>query len=385
VSHPHNASRAALAARQLVRDMLSAPEDACVEVPDGNADARDRIAYLLTEGVIVRERDAEAGAVLHRIVAPMVVPLLMRDIGSNALCARLPRLPLPVRPDNTVNTQQSVLELLPFLNLDAVYHPFALRKNGQPCEYAYHFQLFDLMAHRASDAGWRVLGETRNAAAGGPLRLLSLLIASNGRRCGIALLVDGDELDKHLHEQADTYRRQQGLASVLVLNFASTRNGIADRLRAAPPDGIELLQVQVDRAAATLTPYKLGDDGCTSVALASVSPGRAIAGPERFVAPLAALSVAPVAPARAVCNGLEFGLEPASTVNGLLAAIARHFDVAADTVKLWRVVAGACGWPGTAGYQRPTRFPSAGVSSSRFTAGAAPGWRASGGPRAGVM
>ena len=280
-------SPVALAARDLVRKMLSAPEDTYLDVIDGGTSVASVLAYLLTEGVIVEDRRGD-GTTVHRIVAPMVVPLLMRDIGSNALVSRLPRLPFPRRPDNTVNLKQTVLELLPFINLNALYHPFARLKSGQPCEYAYHFQLFDLLAHRVGDGGgWRVLGETRNSSLRGPLRRLDLLIASNGCRCGIELLVNGDQLEKHVHEQAPAYRAQQDLSSVLVLNFACSQSDIKNRLQNVPPSGVDLLQVLVDRPEESLTPYILEEaDGCTAVALTKMKLERADVDIERLIAPL---------------------------------------------------------------------------------------------------
>jgi hypothetical protein len=62
------------------------------------------------------------------------------------------------------------------------------------------------MTHRAGEGNWRILGETRNSTAPGPLRRLDLLIASNGHRCGIEVLVDGAGFDKHVYEQALIYR-----------------------------------------------------------------------------------------------------------------------------------------------------------------------------------
>jgi len=337
VSRTMDASAAQLAARQLVRDMLSAPEDSWLEVADDDPSRRDALSYLLTEGVIVEERRADTP--VHRIVAPMVVPLLMRDVGSHAVVARLPPLPFARRPDGIVDLQKTVLELLPFLNLDAVYHPYALLKGGQPCEYAYHFQLFDLMAHRAGDGGWRVLGGTRNAAAHGPLRRLDLLIASNGCRCGVELLVDGKELDSHVYEQAAKYRSQQRLTSVLVVNFASSRSGIVHSVPTPLPVGVELLQVLVDRSAATLTPYTLDCDGRTAVELASMLPDTTDAGAEGLVAPLAGLAVA-ASPTRAVLAGLTVTLETVGTVAGLLAATADEFDEPLASVSLWLVHTG---------------------------------------------
>jgi hypothetical protein len=54
----------------------------------------------------------------------------------------LPCLPFPRDPDGNVRLQQTVRELLPFLDLDAVYHEYGLCKDRRPCESAYHFQLF---------------------------------------------------------------------------------------------------------------------------------------------------------------------------------------------------------------------------------------------------
>jgi hypothetical protein len=271
----------------------------------------------------------------------MLVPLLMREVGSHALIARLPSLPFPRRPDNSVDPRKTILELLPSVNIGAAFHPFAVKKSGVPCQFAYHFQLFDLMSHRSSEAGWRVLGETRNANARPPLRRLDLLIASNGHRCGVELLVDGDEFDKHLREQAPTYQVQQELTSVLVLNFACSAEGSAA--------GADVLQVRVDRDANTLTPWSLGDDACTFVSLTAIrtlaedsteahefadATSTEMSFPSRSgVATALPLTIATVA-------GVDFALAEVDTVNSLLAAVAAELGLAVGDLELRRVSAG---------------------------------------------
>ena len=69
-------------------------------------------------GVIVE--DCQPDCLVHRIVAPIIAPLLMRDIGSNALVARLPQVPFRTLPGGTLDLQTTMLELLPFLNLEAL-------------------------------------------------------------------------------------------------------------------------------------------------------------------------------------------------------------------------------------------------------------------------
>ena len=272
--HPSPVSQAA---RSLVRDMLSAPEDAWLDIADDNKIKSDALAYLMTEGVIVMGRDGPSA--VHRIVAPLVVPLLLRDVGSKALVARMPALPFPRHIDGSINLMQTLMELLPFINVDALYHPYALLKKGAPCEYAYHFQLYDLLSRRASKGGWRLLGESRNAAiARGGLRRLDLFIASNGHRCGIELLAEGGDLAGHLYEQASTYRIQQKLDSLLVLNFASSLASIVLHVPRPLPEGVTLLQVLVSHTDKTLTPYLLGGDGgltaqaCSPIAQDAAEP-----------------------------------------------------------------------------------------------------------------
>jgi hypothetical protein len=82
----------ALAARDLVRSMLSAPDGALLDVAGGAA-RRDALDCLLAEGVVVEH--VGDGPQKHRIVAPTVAPLLMHDIGS---CVRVAPAPLPTVP-----------------------------------------------------------------------------------------------------------------------------------------------------------------------------------------------------------------------------------------------------------------------------------------------
>lgn len=322
-------------ARRIVRAMLSAPADSWLEVALDDPSSNAALSYLVAEGVIVE--DHRAGTKVHRIVAPMVVPLLMLNVGSSALVARLPRLPFARRPDGTLDLLKAVVELLPFINLESVFHPSALLKSGQPCEYAYHFQLCDLMAHRAADGGWRVLGETRSPAAHGPLRRLDLLIASNGSRCGVILLVDGKDLALHVYEQAPTYRAQQRLSGVLVVNFACSAGGVLTSIPAPLSDGVELLQVLVDPSTSTLTPCKLDLDGRTAVALACLSSVVNDAVKESLVAPLAGLSESSK-PTAVIHAGVEFGIDAATTVGELLAAIGAEIKEPKDSLFMWRLL-----------------------------------------------
>jgi hypothetical protein len=348
-------SAAALEARSLVRSILSAPDGALLDLAGGAA-SREALDYLMAEGVIVGYM--EGGLEKHRLVAPVVAPLLMQDIGSCARVAAMARMPFPRDSAENVRLELTLFELLPFIDLDALYHPYALRANGQPCEFAYHFQLFDLMTHRVAEGGWKVLGETRNSSAPGPLRRLDLLIASNGRRCGIELLVDGAEFEKHVYEQAPTYLNQQSLSSVLVVNFFSSSSSsdcIVERLPRALPRGVQVLHVLVCRAESALTPFKLGDDGlsfkaCTKIDLshsvqvsesADTSSFTALSLKplplESLVAPLAGLSVSSI-PTAIVHSGVEYGIEPRTTVGDLLVAIGEEIGEPKDSLSMWRVL-----------------------------------------------
>ena len=337
-------------ARAIVRIMLSAPDDVLLDISDGDYVNRKALDCLLAEGVIIAR--THAGQRKHRIIAPMVAPLLMKDIGSTAMLAQVPRVPFPRWPDGSLRLQQTILEALPFLDLGAIFHSCSLLKRGQPCENAYHSQLFDILSHRLSEGGWRVLGETRNAFAPGPLRRLDLLIASNGQRCGIELLVDSASFYKHVDEQAGTYLAQQGLASVIVVNFVSSSSpgpGIVLKLRKQLPQGVELLQVLVDRTAMTVTPYALADDGLTSNALASIQLNRSSGGAamEPLHSQFAALTVgAPaatsalnVAYTRVDIAGSALLLSPEATVKDLLTAVAEDIDARAESLSVWLVQA----------------------------------------------
>lgn len=296
------------AARSLVRDMLSAPEDTWLEIASDDASRNDALAYLMTEGVIVMDRSGHTA--VHRIVAPVVVPLLLRDVESKALVARMPPMPFSRHLNGTVNLMQTLIEVLPYINVEALYHPFALLARGAPCEYAYHFQLYDLLSRRASEGGWRLLGESRNALVHGGLRRLDLFIASNSHRCGIELLAEGGDLAKHLYEQAPTYRSQQQLDSVLVLNFASSQTTIVSSVTRPPPAGVDLLQVLVSRAGKTLTPFVLGGEGgLTAQACSPISQDADDA-----------VSAARPPPSSIIvtCSGSSWILEPQHTIDTLL-------------------------------------------------------------------
>jgi hypothetical protein len=238
--------------------------------------------------------------------------------------------------------------------LDAVSHSSARLSSGQPCADAHHFQLFDILSHRLEEGGWRVLGETRNAGAPGPLRRLDLLIAWSGERFVIEPLVDGQRLDKHVYEQAGTYCEQRRLSSVILVNFASSRRGIAEPLRALLAPGGEVLRVLVNCVDLTVTPSTLADDGLTASALAPVALVRRVAAGEEHAgkAPLharsatlrlalrAPASAAVPTPTRAVLEGVAYGLEAGGSVDDLLAATAADLGEPPASLTIWLTGAG---------------------------------------------
>lgn len=243
------------AARQLLRNLLSAPQDAWLNIHDGSCSMHNALSVLLSEGIITEK--CHDWDLRYRIVAPLVVPLLMRDVGSRTNVAALPKRRFPRKSDGTVDLITAVLEVLPFVDKPAIFHAYALRACGRPCESAYHFQLFDLLSRRTAEGGWRVVGQTCNANAPGPFRRLDLLISSNERTCGIDVLTDGKDMGKHVYELAPAYMKQQHLSSVLVVNMAVEEASIVTELAQPLPEGVEVLQVLVDYADDSLTPYTL--------------------------------------------------------------------------------------------------------------------------------
>ena len=328
------------AARSILRDMLSAPEDTWFEIAGGDASRDDALAYLMTEGVVVA--DTNKGTAIHRIVAPIIVPLLLRDVGSRALVVRMPRLPFARHATGGINLMQTLMELLPYINVDALFHPYALLKRGAPCEYAYHFQLYDLLSHRAAEGGWRLLGESRNAKMPGHLRRLDLYIASNGHRCGIELLAEGDALIGHVYEQAPTYLTQQKLDSLLVVNFATIEAAVVPNVPRPLPAGVELLQVLVSRTAKTLTPYMLGGaDGLTATARPPITEDVAGA-TDSLLSPFAALSTRSTRPKFVVCGGIVWPLAD-STVGSMLELMVADLELGSlgQYFEMWLVRADA--------------------------------------------
>jgi hypothetical protein len=196
------------------------------------------------------------------VCSPMLVPLLRGEVASYARLSLMPYNPFPRQYGGIhVDLQRTVLEVIPFLNLEELFHPCVKPKEGGPSEYAYHSALCDLLRHRASNCGWHVLGETRKDGCGGSLRRLDIVIASDSTRCGILLVVNAKDLETHLHEQALAYKTQEKLNNVLVLNFASSEGGIADVVPAPLPAGVELLQLLVDKDTRSFTPFTPTGDG----------------------------------------------------------------------------------------------------------------------------
>jgi hypothetical protein len=185
---------------------------------------------------------------------------------------------------------------------------------------------------------------------------MDLLIASNGRRCGIELLVDGADFERHLYERAPTYLEQQTLSSVLVVNFSSSGDCIMERLPRALPRGVQLLQVLVCRAdTSTLIPFKLGDDGLSFKACSTIELSRSVQVSDRadtssftalsltlppldsLIAPLAGPSMSSK-PTAIVHAGVEFGIDARTTVGELLVAIGAEIEEPRDSLSMWRVL-----------------------------------------------
>jgi hypothetical protein len=234
--------------------MLSAPDDLLVDL---NSE-EDHIVYLLSEGVIVEAANImdESGTRRYRLAAPLLRPLLYGVVGSSASSQAQRCMAFPRLQDGKVNLVATVLECLPYFSLESLFHPYALKKDGTPCEYSYHFQLYNLLSNRASEGGWRVIGETRNATFTGPLRRLDILIASNGHKYGIELLCDGVGYKKHISEQAPAYIEQQDLISLLVLNFVvGTPTPVS--LLADEHTDVDCMEVYVNPSQRTMTPFLL--------------------------------------------------------------------------------------------------------------------------------
>mmetsp|Transcript_17533 Transcript_17533/g.26078 ORF Transcript_17533/g.26078 Transcript_17533/m.26078 type:complete len:648 (+) Transcript_17533:64-2007(+) len=246
-----------LRAREIVASMLSAPDDHELDLTIGSESGdSDPLSYLLSEGVIIDVTRHGTSSCMFRITAPLLTPLLMQDIRY------VPRYSFPIGfsfprlANGSINLETTLLESLQYFSVESLFHPFALLSYGSPCEFAYHFQLCSILHSRGSDGGWRIVGESRNCQAAGTLRRMGILIASNGHRVGIELLAEGAKLESHITEQAVTYKQQQELRELLVVNFCHA-SAIDETVH--PSDGIGVMHIIVDRERHSLTPVVFRD------------------------------------------------------------------------------------------------------------------------------
>jgi hypothetical protein len=250
-------------ARLLLRYILCVPEDEpVVSTAHLKSEAQE---YLVSEGIIRTHASSKSSSMAELCVcSPMLVSLLRGEVGSYARLSLMPCNPFPRQYGGMyIDLQRTVLEVIPYLNLEKLFHPLVRSKEGGPSEYryAYHSALYDLLRHRASDCGWQVFGETGKGGCGGSLRRLDIVIASDSTRGGIVLVVNAKDLETHLHEHAPTYKTQEKLNNVLVLNFASSRRGIADVVPTPLPAGVEMLQLLVHKDTKSFTPFTINEDG----------------------------------------------------------------------------------------------------------------------------
>lgn len=252
-----------LHAKAMVRHLLTAPDGLAFEVSDSDTDKapQDALDLLLSEGTIVRSDEVGADNRLYRITAPLLNALLHARVGSWADMSRMPSgFVLSRYEDGKLHLVKTVLECLPYFSITQLFHKYALLKDDEtPCEFAFHAQLYAILHRRAAVGGWHVLFESRNSQIL-PLRRLHIYIASNGHKCGIELLVNGVDFDKHVKEQAPVYKRDQNLESMLVLNFITKEIDSRTLPAACEVDaGIYVMNVFVNHANRTMTPYVLQD------------------------------------------------------------------------------------------------------------------------------
>jgi hypothetical protein len=239
--------------RNLLRYILCVPEDANLILPA--CVARDTMDYMLSEGILVELDPTSANHTPYRILAPLLVSLLRNEVGFNTHKVGMPRLPFSRLPGaEDIDLKRTILELLPYVDIEALHHPLLLKVDGTPFDRAYQFALLDLLLHRVGDGGWHVLPQTTNSAIGSRKRL-DILISATGTRCGIVLLADGDDMD-----QAVVYAREESLRQVLVLYFAARHSAIVPALQRSAPDNVDVMQVYVNRIGRSFTTWNLDVD-----------------------------------------------------------------------------------------------------------------------------
>jgi energy-coupling factor transporter ATP-binding protein EcfA2 len=227
------------AARGLLRCMLSHPVDEARDLSTYFPTYEKPLDYLLSEGILVRVYNASTNLVQYRIAAPLLLPFLKREIGSNALAA--PSAPFVRLPDGQVDLKATLWQIVPYMGMESLKHPLVRNKSGLPSADAYHFALESLLCTRSSEDGWRVLNETRSSCISHPGHL-DIVIASNGQRCGIHLLAEGDRFGPHVANAA-TYMIEQGIQRLLVVNFATHIDNIVSECPVPPAEGVDVVQV----------------------------------------------------------------------------------------------------------------------------------------------
>jgi hypothetical protein len=77
--------------------MVSHPVDEALDLSACFPTHEKTLDYLLSEGIVVRVYNASTNLVQYRIAAPLLLPFLKREIGSDALAA--PSAPFVRLPD----------------------------------------------------------------------------------------------------------------------------------------------------------------------------------------------------------------------------------------------------------------------------------------------
>lgn len=281
-------------ARELVRNLLQTPGWGAARLDVTHSASRVAIDTLLSEGVLILSStvlsysdeeslwsvdslDVAAESQLYRVSAPLLTQPLLIAVGSwsGFYMDTLARLRLPLISPNRLNSVQTLVECLPYFSVAGLMHRFAALSDGTPCEYAYHAQLYTILNAHATLDGITVLFEARDPQMS-RIRRLDIAVLDHVK-AGFELLVNSSLLAEHVAEQAPTYRRQQGLTSVLVVNFCTAQSQMNLTFRvptAIADEGIELVHVLFNPTASTMTIFTLcsESDGASSFVPSSPIP-----------------------------------------------------------------------------------------------------------------
>jgi hypothetical protein len=182
------------------------------ESPQSSVEERDIVDYLETQGVVVRE----TATLSLRFAAPLlrvVLCCIFRTPDSRFSVPPGIILPMLHGSLRDLDVVGCLRQALPYMDRSSIYHWSNLKAGATPTEFAYHFQLFIVLAQMSSRMDWATISEARNAA-GHSRKRLDILVSNNGNRFGFELVADATEasLRAHYEDQAEIYFTAMGLS-----------------------------------------------------------------------------------------------------------------------------------------------------------------------------